>query len=234
VGSGINARQPELWANPLGVILLQTSFFAELTSYCHGCNGARHRRLQLRWWPLPDLSAAALGGPPSTSPTPMVAAAVPASSTPRGPPSTLPTPMMDATGPVDSTSQGTRHQRLQLWWWPLLDLPVAPPGGPPSTSPTPVVAAAGPAGSTPQGASHQRHQLRWWPLPDLSAAPPRGPAIDVSLNLVPATIIFLATPTRGATAVNNTAMRKKKSCPCGAKNPGVVIPLQKSPNQRTA
>jgi hypothetical protein len=62
-----------------------------------------------------------------------------------------------------------------------------PPGGPPSTSPTPMVAAAGPVSSTP-----------------------KGPANDVSLNLVPGDRIFLATPTRGATAVNNTAMSKEK------------------------
>jgi hypothetical protein len=67
--------------------------------------GARHRCLQLRWWPLPDLPPAPprgpaidvfnsgggrcqtchqqpLGGPPSTSPTPIVAAAGPTDSTP--------------------------------------------------------------------------------------------------------------------------------------------------------
>jgi hypothetical protein len=45
---------------------------------------ARHRRLQLRWWPLLDLPPAPPGGPPSTSPTPVMAAAGPTSSTPRG------------------------------------------------------------------------------------------------------------------------------------------------------
>jgi hypothetical protein len=75
-------------------------------------------------------------------------------------------------------------------------------------SPTPVLAATGPATSTR-----------------------RGPAIDVSLNLVPAARIFLVTPTRGATMVNNTttsnqlggkmeaivSARKKNSDPCGAR-----------------
>jgi hypothetical protein len=70
---------------------------------------------------------------------------------PRGPPSTSPASVVAATGPVASTPQGACHQRLQLRWWPLLDLPPAPPGGPPSTSPALVVAAAGPADSTPQG-----------------------------------------------------------------------------------
>jgi hypothetical protein len=87
-----------------------------------------------------------------------------------------------------------------------------------------------------------------WPLPDLPPATPRGPAIDVSLNLVPAARIFLATPTRGATSVNITTTSKqlggkmevrvstkKNSGPYGAKDPGVIIPLQKSsPNQQTA
>jgi hypothetical protein len=60
-----------------------------------------------------------------------------------------------------------------------------------------------------KGARHRCVQLRWWPLPDLPIAPPRGPAIDVSLNLVHVTRIFLATPTRGVTAVNITATGKQ-------------------------
>jgi hypothetical protein len=75
---------------------------------------------------------------------------------PEGPPSTSPTPMVATAGPAASTPQGARHQRLQLWWWPLPDLPPAPPRGPPSTSPTPVVAAAGLAASNPQGGHHRR------------------------------------------------------------------------------
>jgi hypothetical protein len=92
---------------PPGSFYYQHLFFAELTSYCHGCKGpaidisnsggghcrtcryhpqgARHRCLQLRWWSLPDMSASPPGGLPSTSPTPMVTAAGPAGSTPRGP-----------------------------------------------------------------------------------------------------------------------------------------------------
>jgi hypothetical protein len=53
-------------------------------------------------------------------------------------------------------------------------------------SPTPVVAAAGPVDSTAQGAD-----------------------LDMSLNLVPAARIFLATPTRGATVVNITTTSKQ-------------------------
>jgi hypothetical protein len=119
---------------------------------CHGGQGARHRCLQLRWWPLTDLPTAPLGGAPSTSPALVVA----------------------AVGPTASTLQGAHHQRLQFRWWLLPDLPPAPPreptidvssfgggrcqnccqhslGGPPSTSPASVVAAAGTPGSTPRG-----------------------------------------------------------------------------------
>jgi hypothetical protein len=46
--------------------------------------GARHRRLQLRWWPLPDLAANTPGGPPSTSSTLVVDTVRLATSTPQG------------------------------------------------------------------------------------------------------------------------------------------------------
>jgi hypothetical protein len=81
--------------------------------------GAHHRRLQLRWWPL-------LGVPPSMSPTLVVASARPA----------------------DNTPQGARHQHLQLQWWPLPKILTAPLGGMPSTSSTSVVATAGPPDNT--------------------------------------------------------------------------------------
>jgi hypothetical protein len=87
--------------------------------------GAHHRRLQLRWWLLPDLPPAPPGGPPSTASTTVVAAAE----------------------NLDSTPQGARHQCLQLRLWPLLKILTAPPGGLPSASSTTVVAAAGPAAS---------------------------------------------------------------------------------------
>jgi hypothetical protein len=178
-----------------------------------------------------------------------------------------PTPVVAAAGPATSNPQMARHQCLQLRWWPLLDLQPATPGAPPSTPPTPVVAVVGPAASTPKGPRHRGLQLRWWSLPDLPPATPkgltidvssvvaaagptdstpRGPAIDISLNLVHVIRIFLATPTRGATAVNITTTSKqlggkmearvseKKSGPCGAKNPGITIPLQRlCQNQQT-
>jgi hypothetical protein len=46
---------------------------------------ARHRRLHLWWWSLPDLPTAPPRGPPSTSPTLVVVTVGPADSTPRGP-----------------------------------------------------------------------------------------------------------------------------------------------------
>jgi hypothetical protein len=51
------------------------------------------------------------GGPPSTSPTPVVAAARPAASTPPGgPSSTSPTPVVAAVGPAASTHQGACYR----------------------------------------------------------------------------------------------------------------------------
>jgi hypothetical protein len=89
-----------------------------------------------------------------------------------GPPSTSPTSVVAAAGLAASTPQGARNRHLLLRWWPLSDLPPATPRGPtidvtkfgsdryrtcrqhppgslPSTSPTPVVAAARPAASNP-------------------------------------------------------------------------------------
>jgi hypothetical protein len=172
---------------PRGLFYYQHLFFAELTSYGHGCKGARHQRLHLRWWPLPDLPTA----PQEAHHRRLQLQWWPLSDLPASP-------------------QGARHRRLQLRWWPLPNLPAAPP----------------------PGARHRRHQLWWWPLLDLPTAPSRGSAIDIA-NLLPATRIFLATPTREATTVNNTAIKNILG-PCGAENPGVVIPLQKSPNQQTA
>jgi hypothetical protein len=97
-----------------------------------------------------------------------------------GPSSTSSTSVVAAVGPTASTPRGAHHQRLQLRWWTLPDLPPAPTGGSPSTSSASVVAAAGPAASTPQGVLYRRLQLQWWPLPDMPTATPRGPTIDVS------------------------------------------------------
>jgi hypothetical protein len=71
------------------------------------------------------------GGLPSTSSTSVVAAAGPCRQQPLGgPPSTSSTSVVAAAGPCLQHPQGARHQHLQLWWSPLLDLPPAPPRGP--------------------------------------------------------------------------------------------------------
>jgi hypothetical protein len=142
--------------------------------------------LQHRWWPLPDLLPAALGGPPSMSPASVVTTAGPATSTPRG----LVVDVFNIGG------DRCRKSRQQY------------PGAPPSMSSTSVVAAAGPAASSPRGPAinvsnfggrccrtccqhplggrHRRLQLRWWPLPDLPPAPPRGPPSASSTLVVAA------------------------------------------------
>jgi hypothetical protein len=133
-----------------------------------------------RWWPLPEIPAAPRGPAIDISNFGGDRCRTCRQHPPEGPPSTSPTSVVAAARPAASTSQGAHRRCLQLRWWPLLDLPPAPPGGPPSMFSTLVVAAVGPAASTPQGACHRRLQLRWWPLSDLPLAPPRGPAIDVS------------------------------------------------------
>jgi hypothetical protein len=170
---------------PSGVTLIPTSFpVVELTSYHHGHKGARHRCVQLRWWPLPDLPIAPPRGPaidvsifggdgcqtcfqhppgvlPSMSPSLVLAAARPTASTPKGP-------------AIDISNSGggrCRTCRQHPLGGPPSTSPTSvvaatgpaasTPRGPPSTSPTLVVAAAGPAASTPQGACHRRVQQRW-------------------------------------------------------------------------
>jgi hypothetical protein len=117
------------------------------------------------------------------------------------PPSTSSTSVVATVGPTDSTPQGVRHRRLQLWWWPLSDMPPAPLrgpaidvfnfsggrcriysqhplGSPPSMSSTLVVAAVGSAASTPHGTHLHHLQLRWLPMPELPTTP-QGLTIDV-------------------------------------------------------
>jgi hypothetical protein len=42
----------------------------------------------------------------------------------------FPTSVVAAAGNPDSTPRGAHHQRLQLRWWPLPEIPTAPPRGP--------------------------------------------------------------------------------------------------------
>jgi hypothetical protein len=166
--------------------------------------------LQLRWWPLPDLSAAPLKRPAIDvffnfgdghcwtrwqHPT-------------WGPPSmSSSTSVVVAPGHVGSTLQGAAIDVFNFGGGRCWTRRQHPPRGPPSTSSsTSMVAAARPASSTPKGpiidvffifgggccrtcrqlphgARHRRLlQLRWWPLLDPSAAPPKGPAINVFSN----------------------------------------------------
>jgi hypothetical protein len=69
---------------PPGLLVTANIFFTELTSYHHGCKGVHHRRLQLWWWPLPEILTATPRGPPLMSSPSVVAAAGTAGSTPRG------------------------------------------------------------------------------------------------------------------------------------------------------
>jgi hypothetical protein len=77
--------------------------------------------------------------------------------TPDGLPSSSLTSVVAAAGYAARTPLRSPHQRFQLWWWPLPDIPPGPP---------------------PWG-PRRRLQLQWWPLPDMPPAPPTGSAIDV-------------------------------------------------------
>jgi hypothetical protein len=114
--------------------------------------GARHRCIQLQWWPLPDLSLAPPreptidvsnsgggrcwtcrqhppGGPPLTSPTLEVATAGPVASTLRGPAIDISNFSGHHCRTCHRHPQGARNRRLQLRWWspprghPRLQLP---------------------------------------------------------------------------------------------------------------
>jgi hypothetical protein len=84
---------------------------------CRTCRqhpqGARCRRLQHRWWPLPKILTATPRGLPSMSPASVVVVAGPADSTsPGGPPSTSPASVVAATKNPDSTPQGAHRRCL--------------------------------------------------------------------------------------------------------------------------
>jgi hypothetical protein len=171
---------------------------------CQHHLGGRHRRLQLRWWPLPDLAASTPMGPTinvfnfggdryrTLPPAPPRGPAIDVfnfdggrcrtlpPATPRAPPSTSSTLVVAAAGhcrqhhPGDQPS--TSSTSVVAATRPCRQ---HPPGGPPSTFSTSVVAAAGTCRQHPQGACYRCLQLQRWPLLDLPPAPSRGPAIDV-------------------------------------------------------
>jgi hypothetical protein len=113
---------------------------------------ARHRCLQLQWWPLPEIPAAPPTGPAIN--------------------------VFNIDGGRYRTCrqhpQGVRHQHLQHRWWPLSELPTAPPRGPAINVSNFSGGRCQKSRQHPHGARHRRLQLRWWPLSDLPTAPPRG------------------------------------------------------------
>jgi hypothetical protein len=129
-------------------------------------------------------------GPPSTSPASVVAAAGPAASTPKGPPLTSSTSVVAAVGNPDSSPQGACHRRLQLQWWPLLELSPAPPRG----AIVDISSFGGGHCQTcrqhPQGAHRRQLQYWWWLLPEILTAPPGGPP-----SISPASVVAAAGPT---------------------------------------
>jgi hypothetical protein len=137
---------------------------------------ACHRRLQLRWWPLSDLTASTPRGAAidifnfgggryrTLPPAPRRGPAINVFNFvdiftlmvgPPGPSSVAPHGSRTGTGggrcrTMPAAPPGPRRKRHELWWWPLLDL----------------------TASTPQGAHHRRLQHRWWPLSDQAGSTP--------------------------------------------------------------
>jgi hypothetical protein len=147
-------------------------------SRCRTCRqhllGARHRRLQLQWWPLSDLPPAhprwsaiivfnfgggrcricrqdPPQGPTSTSSTSVVVADGHTARPPHGARVNVFSFGGGHCRTCRQPPQGVRHRRLQLRWCPLSDLPPAHPVGPPSTFSTSAVADAEHGASTPRG-----------------------------------------------------------------------------------
>jgi hypothetical protein len=184
--------------------------------------GVRHQRLQHRWWPLSNLPPAPPRGP-----------TIDVSSfggdrcrtyhqhPPGGLPLTSSTSVVVVAGSADSTPQEARHRRLQLWWWPLLDLPTTPPRGPAIDV------------SNSGGGCYRKSRQH-----------PQGPHRRRFAKLGTCRQHFSADTYQGPTAVNITTTSKTTwrksggksfsenfSGPCGAKNSGIIIPLYKlSPN----
>jgi hypothetical protein len=83
-----------------------TSVVSAVGPCCQHPQGARHRRLQLRWWPLSDLPPAPPRGP-----------AIDVFNFGGGRCQTLPL----------APPKRARHRCVQLRWWPLLDLAASTP-----------------------------------------------------------------------------------------------------------
>jgi hypothetical protein len=72
-------------STPRGPSSTSSTLVVAATRLAASTPGDRHRRLQLRWWPLPEFPTTPRRGPPSKSLALVVAAARYAASTPRGP-----------------------------------------------------------------------------------------------------------------------------------------------------
>jgi hypothetical protein len=188
------------------------------------------------------------GGPPSTSSTSVVAAARNPNSNPQGErhqhlqlrwrllPDLLPAlpeglPSMSSTsGAVDaknpdSSPQGARHRRLQLPWWLLPDLPPAPPGGP-----TIDVSSF----SDGRCQTCRQHPIGSPPCQRLPKLGTCRQNFSGDTYQGAATVKITTTNKATSRKSEGWSFGKKKSGPCGAKNPGIIIPLQNlSPNQQT-
>jgi hypothetical protein len=143
--------------------------------------GARHRRLQLWWWPLSGLPIATPRGPTidvfnigggccwTCHQHPLGGPAIDVSSfgggrcrtchqhPPGGQPSTSSTSVVAAAENPNSNPQGIHHQRLQLRWWPLPKILIAPPKGPAVDVCLNLVPAARIFLETPTWGAHDKH-----------------------------------------------------------------------------
>jgi hypothetical protein len=88
---------------------------------------AHHRRLQLRWWPLPDLPPAPPRGPAIDVFNFGGGRCQKYRQHPRGPAINVFNFDGGRCRKYRQHPQGARHRRLQFRWWSLLDLPLAPP-----------------------------------------------------------------------------------------------------------
>jgi hypothetical protein len=211
-------------------------------------HGARHRCLNSGGGRCRTCHQHPRGGPPSTSPTPMVAAAGPAASNPQkgaidvsnsiggccrtcrqqppgGPLSASPTPVVAAARPTAGKPQGVCHRRLQLRWWPLPDLPSATPMGPANDVSNSSGGHCQTCRQHPQGGRRRRFATLGTYPQNFSGDTYLGGHHGKHYRYKQATW-----QKNGGKSFSENFLG-----PCGAKNPGIIIPLQRlSPNQQTA
>jgi hypothetical protein len=101
---------------------------------------------------------------------------------PGGLPSTSSTPVVAAAGPYRQHPQGGRHRHLQLWWWPLPDLAASTPEGACHQRLQlcrHFYVNGGPSWAFISGTTWIPDGHRWWPLSDHAGSTPQGPAVNV-------------------------------------------------------